>query len=178
MKTEKSKTPLPLVGEDWRVIASFPDYEASNLGRCRRIHTNRILRPFAGEYLRVSVKKRNGQAHTIEVHRLVVEAFHGPIPERMQVHHVNGDKYNNHLSNLRIVTGSENLAEAVRAGAIRSKLKPETIAPIRALLSAGVSDETIANAFCVRPTTIMSIRQGRSWRAISEQKEVGSQAAA
>jgi hypothetical protein len=42
------------------------------------------------------------------LHRLVYSAFNGPIPEDKVVDHIDGDKFNNKLSNLRLLTPREN----------------------------------------------------------------------
>lgn len=41
-------------------------------------------------------------------HRLVASAFIGNIPNKMDVDHIDGNRHNNNVSNLRIVTHSEN----------------------------------------------------------------------
>jgi hypothetical protein len=43
-----------------------------------------------------------------QVSRLVVEAFIGPIPKNMFVDHINGDRQDNRVENLRIVTRRQN----------------------------------------------------------------------
>lgn len=43
------------------------------------------------------------------VHRLVYEAFMGPIPKGLIVNHIDGSKDNNSLSNLELITNSENI---------------------------------------------------------------------
>lgn len=53
-------------------------------------------------------------------HRLVWESVHGPIPEGMQVNHINGIKDDNRIANLEIVTPSENLRHAYRLGLARA----------------------------------------------------------
>ena len=42
------------------------------------------------------------------IHRLVAEAFIGKIPQAMDVDHKDGNRHNNDVKNLRIVTHSEN----------------------------------------------------------------------
>lgn len=43
-------------------------------------------------------------------YRWVWEQAHGPIPDGMQVHHINGDASDDRLSNLQLVTNSEHQA--------------------------------------------------------------------
>lgn len=43
------------------------------------------------------------------VHRLVAELFISAIPQGMQVNHKDGDKGNNHVSNLEVVSAKENV---------------------------------------------------------------------
>ena len=42
------------------------------------------------------------------VHRLIAEAFIGPIPDGYEIDHINRNRADNRISNLRIVTRSEN----------------------------------------------------------------------
>lgn len=63
------------------------------------------------------------------VHRLVFLAWSGPIPEGMQVDHIDGDKLNNSIENLELVSPSENTKRAVANGLWRSrkgKLNPNS----------------------------------------------------
>ena len=41
-------------------------------------------------------------------HRVIWESVFGPIPKGMQVDHINGDKKDNRLNNLRLVTPQQN----------------------------------------------------------------------
>lgn len=45
---------------------------------------------------------------TYYVHRLIAETFIGPIPKGMEVDHINRNRADNRLENIRIVTRSEN----------------------------------------------------------------------
>ena len=42
-------------------------------------------------------------------HRLIWEHVHGPIPAGMSIDHINGDRADNRISNLRLVTHQENI---------------------------------------------------------------------
>ena len=60
-------------------------------------------------YLKAAIvirKKTNNRF----VHRLVYEAWVGEIPEGMTVDHIDGDKSNNHYTNLRLLTPEDNAA--------------------------------------------------------------------
>ncbi len=44
----------------------------------------------------------------VGLHRRAWEQVNGPIPEGMQIDHINGDRYDNSPSNLRLVSQQEN----------------------------------------------------------------------
>jgi hypothetical protein len=46
--------------------------------------------------------------HRIYEHRLVWMRHHGDIPDGMHIHHINHNKLDNHIENLRLVTHKEN----------------------------------------------------------------------
>ena len=99
---------MPILGYEGR-------YEGSNFGRIkslnyRRTGKEKILRPrkLKAGYLQVPLwKDEKGQRFL--VHRLVWEAFNGPIPEGMEVNHVNECTWDNRLENLNLLTHKENI---------------------------------------------------------------------
>jgi len=98
--------------EEWR-NTDVPDIEASNHGRIRRTSTGYIFNPIVrlGDYKRISNKGKK-----YRIHGLVARAWI-PNPENLpQVNHKDGNKINNHVSNLEWITCSNNVLEAVRAG--------------------------------------------------------------
>jgi len=71
------------------------------------------------------------------VHRIVWELHNGPVPEGLEIDHIDGDKQNNDIINLRIVSHSENLrfARALRGNWSKRTLTNEQIQTVLALPS-------------------------------------------
>jgi hypothetical protein len=57
--------------------------------------------------------------HLVLVHRIVWEFVHGPIPDGLEVNHINGVKHDNRISNLEVVTHAENIRHALRTGLMK-----------------------------------------------------------
>ena len=94
--------------EEWRVVPGFPRYKVSNLGRvmsfARRRQGKLMVqsKPTCNKYRTVCLSK-NGPV-TKKVHKLVFHAFNGefaPDSYFTCVDHIDQDKENNNLSNLR-----------------------------------------------------------------------------
>lgn len=104
-----------LENEIWKDIKGFEGlYQASNLGQVKSLERpyrrkENILKPSISHrgYYIVALSK-NSIVKTYRVHILVYEAFNGPIPENMQVNHINEIKTDNRLSNLNLMTAKEN----------------------------------------------------------------------
>lgn len=54
----------------------------------------------------------NGKSKNVRIHRVVWEAFNGPIPGRLEVNHKNLDRSDNRLENLELLTHRENVVHA------------------------------------------------------------------
>lgn len=105
------------MGEEWRpVVGHEGAYEVSNLGRVRsrvRNPNGRIMSGAVNSSGRIQVKLAG---KLTQVHRVVMEAFVGPVPDGLEVLHWDDDPTNNALSNLRYGTRGENLHDLVRNG--------------------------------------------------------------
>jgi len=105
--------------EVWKPIKDHTGYEISNKGRVRSSKGKqpRILKtPICSNGRRSLVLRdgRNGVIHNLQIHRLIAEAFI-PNPEGKEcVDHIDRDKLNNNISNLRWATKAENNVNAVR----------------------------------------------------------------
>lgn len=117
--------------EEWRPVVGYEgSYSVSSLGRvrsedrlaaghrgCVRRIRGRVLarRINSSGYVHVALL-RDGRASHVANHLLVARAFIGPIPDGMEVNHLDGDKTNASAENLEIVTPSENVRHAYRTG--------------------------------------------------------------
>lgn len=95
--------------EAWRPVADFEDkYEVSDRGRVRSNRTGHVLAQQTSNSGYPSVYLwAHGKGHGRFVHRLMAEAFLAITPD-LQVNHIDGNKLNNSIENLEIVTPSEN----------------------------------------------------------------------
>lgn len=94
--------------EQWKE-SIVKNYAISNLGRIKNLKSGRIIKPDKEEkgYCRLSIKVDGKRKH-YAVHRLVAIAFI-PNPDNLpQVDHIDFDKSNNCVINLRWCTNKEN----------------------------------------------------------------------
>jgi hypothetical protein len=110
--------------EIWKNISGYNGiYQVSNYGRIKSLdrvvngklgskvkRKGIILKPILDKsgYLRVSLYP-NGKIKPMEIHRLVWQSFGGEKSNReRQIDHIDNDKTNNNIENLRIVSNREN----------------------------------------------------------------------
>ena len=98
------------IDDNWHEIFNHSEY-LINLSNSMVINknTHRILKPQnRNNYQRIQL---NGKMYSL--HHLVWETYNQKkIPQNMQIDHIDGDKSNNYIDNLRLVTPSENMKNA------------------------------------------------------------------
>lgn len=57
--------------------------------------------------------RQNGRTKRISLSRTIYQCFKGTIPSGYEIDHIDGDKNNNSISNLRAVTHKDNMANPV-----------------------------------------------------------------
>jgi hypothetical protein len=114
-----------LSGEIWKSLLNTT-YSVSNLGRVRNDTTNRILTGKRDTgYVRYELRIE-GKRKTYLGHRLVYKVFNPSFDlndRTLIINHIDGDKQNNCLSNLELITQSENIKHSYYISKTNSKIK-------------------------------------------------------
>lgn len=167
-------TPVP---EQWRPVPGHSGYEVSSHGRVRS-YRNRQGHPVAEPRLMSPGRRQDGyrviklgRHHQTGVHILVLTSFVGPRPAPdMECRHLDGNRANNHLGNLRWGTRSENYDDRRGHGTTNdgerhgnARLSNAQVKEIRAS-TASIRD--LASRYSVSPITIGKITSGASWQGI------------
>ena len=96
--------------EIFKDIKGYPGYQISNQGRVWSCKRNRYLSPFTNNsgYKQINIIAANGKRKGELVHRLVALAFIDNPDHLPEVDHIDRNKENNNVDNLRWITKSEN----------------------------------------------------------------------
>lgn len=184
-----------MLTETWKDIPNFGgSYQVSNMGRVRSVdrviavkdgrmrkHKGRVLKPHLnnGGY-ELHKLSNDGRGITKTVHRLVLETFKPHVNMNdLQVNHIDGNKSNNHLTNLEWVTARDNILHAHDLGLIknrgedspRAKLSKADVLEILQRLDAGEMHKDIGLDYGVSRRCITDINTGRRWRVVKEKYE-------
>lgn len=172
---------------EWRVIPSFPDYEASRCGAIRRATPPRgrqkaygigyILKQWQephGYWVVAMPKDGKVRNKGCRASRLIAEAFHGPAPSPdHHAAHNDGDPTNNAASNLRWATARENIGDKFLHGTMyqgerhhRARLSGTEATAIRARRAAGARAKDLAAEYGVSSQLITAIVKRVCWRHV------------
>ena len=148
------------------------NYEVSDTGQIRNAKTGRVLKQFVGKdgYLRTQIAGK-----TVVVHRLVACMFLRTETGKEFVNHIDGNKQNNHASNLEWCTRSENMKHAYSHGLksasgtknSRRKLSEEDVAFIRKYYipyDKKFGAKALGKRFGVAHQTIAAVAHGQNWK--------------
>jgi hypothetical protein len=102
--------------EQWKEIEGYEGlYEISNYGSVKNSRGKIRVNCFNGVYYHITLSKKC-KFKTLLIHRLVALHFI-PNPEnKLEVNHIDGDKFNNHYINLEWNTRSENTIHSIKTG--------------------------------------------------------------
>lgn len=163
--------------EEYKLIPFSGGYWASNKGNIK----NRQGKPLSQK------TKSNGykevclyidkKPYMKYVHRLIIETWSIPIQQGKQVNHIDGDKSNNCIENLEVVTPSENSKHSYhvlgnKAPVMKgekhpnAKLTKDEVLQIRHMFKKGLDARLMAKTFNTPLSTIRKICYRQTWKHI------------
>ena len=159
-------------------IEGYPLYYASEDGRIisKKIENHPIelkSRKNRKGYLYVNLCK-NGKYRSITIHKLIAKAFLEEYEPKLQVNHKDGNKENNNMQNLEMVTCSQNIRHAIENNLLPvkqgeekpvAKLKNQEVLDIRELWKTRKYTQIkLAEMYGVSKWTIRNIIRRKSWK--------------
>ena len=106
-----------LPGRMWKEVAEFPSYLISDHGELKNSSRGNLIKARVDKNGYLCVQFKVGElTKSRTLHRLVALAFLTRSEKRTVVNHKDGNKLNNHVSNLEWVTAQENIQHAHEMG--------------------------------------------------------------
>lgn len=168
---EEQKTPE--IDPSFVEITGYPNYYINRLGQLmsfRKSKLGKILKQSddGKGYPQVTLAT-SGKHKSVRVHRLMAKQFLN-FNRNMQVNHIDGDKTNNHITNLEMVTMEKNMSHASKNGLIptgedhhMSKITKEIVLDIR---SSSESPAEIGRKYNLNRSHVHSIRNRKIWKHV------------
>lgn len=160
----------------WHEIKEAKGYFVSDNGlvKGRRGNLLRLPKNKKGYYQFAMPIKELGKTISILVHRLVAEYFvYGD--RSLQVNHIDGNKLNNHYTNLEYLSCKENIAHAIRTGLrtasinlkSKSMFSNNHVRIIKECFERGFGNQDISKYYKCSDSTISKIRRGAHYKNVS-----------
>ena len=175
----------------WRSVPEFPDYEASTDGQIRSLErvilqkngsyrkfSSKVLKPGFNTrgYMIVTLIGPDRSRNTRPVHRVVLETFDRPRKEGEECRHLDGDQWNNALTNICWGTPGENMDDKIAHGTYvhgekvgNSVLKEDQVCSIYRKAHSGTSIGDLVEEYGVSRSTIEAIKYQRNWKWLTDQ---------
>lgn len=155
-----------LLNEEWKELTFNTKYKISNYGR---IMNNRgwILKQQVCKkgYKRIRLEGLDGIRKTIRVHRLVAIEFVDNPNKLPQVNHIDGNKKNNHFSNLEWCDNSANQLHANKTGLNKNRINKTLLVSSKPVVHLSASGQILGVYFSARQAEKCT---GISYKMISQ----------
>lgn len=157
-----------LVSEDGDII-SIPRIDASGSSRKERVLKLTTTRD---GYLRANFFS-NGQSSRHLVHRIVFSSFVHKIPNGMEINHLDGNRKNNHFSNLECVSHADNVKHSVNVLKTNyvtygnARMTEQILNTIFELKQRGLFHRQIAEIVNFSESQVDNVISGKCWSSKS-----------
>lgn len=160
------------MGELWKPFPSDNRYEISSHGRVRNATNGKLLKTSnGGKGYVLFPRYRDGVYTGMFVHQAVAKAFIGDKPEGYQVSHLDGDRTNNCVENLKYELPKDNVGRKKEHGThptgaknSQAKLTDEDVLSLRKYASENkVTYEELGKMFGVSAMTANRAVRNISW---------------
>lgn len=169
-------------GEIYYPLFEFYGYYVNTNGNVYSAKTDKILKQDTNKqgYQTVGVYNTVGKSIRQRVHRLIASVFILNPYNLPQINHKDGDKKNNHVSNLEWCTGKYNSKHSWNTGLRKpsrgeksgnNKLKEHEVVTI---YMSDKSSKELSKMFNISERTIRDIRSGRTWVDTTKNLEKGN----
>jgi hypothetical protein len=172
-----------LMGEEWARVPGYDGhYMASTLGRIKSLprktpagwRGGKVLQGRVCDgYIRMCLSWNDGRQFDVRAHRLVMLAFRGPPKPGQICRHLNGERADNRLRNLRYGTHSENEQDKRRHGRSlqgekhhKAKFTSMMVRVIRRLMGS-ITQRDAAVIFGMSQGNVHLIQKGKTWTHLS-----------
>jgi len=176
------------LSSNWRDVKGFEGiYKVSETGIVRsmermidhplvQIRHGKTLKQIPNHkgYMRVPLSYK-GKTRQEFVHKLVAQAFVDNHLNKPQINHIDGNKLNNHYSNLEWVTNQENCKHAAKLG-LRKPIKgslhhntvlnEDQVIELKQKREQGLTYSKLMDYFNITKSNVSSICSGRTWNHI------------
>jgi hypothetical protein len=161
-----------------KLIKNYPNYLVSHTGKVWSKNRRKFLKLHTTGMYPSVVLCKDGNTKEFRIHRLVLEAFIGSRPVGMGCRHLDGDRTNNKLSNLKWGTQKENMADMFQHGTdnylkgeqrVGAKLTDPKVVLMRLLYTnkwLQFRQWELAELFGVSAFTVSCIVRWKKWKHI------------
>ena len=159
--------------KEFKKMPKYEEYYMSNNGIIYSGHSNILLRPIMNKFLYFNA---HINYKTSLAHRLLYSTWMGEIPEELTINHKDGNKRNNHISNLEAISNSENIRHAQNNGLRpNNRWNEKDIHDICKMMEDNKEFSEIAQSFnissekekCGFSTLMSDLRRGKIWKDIT-----------